>query len=650
MQEWLSSLTILRIAPKPIKPCPMNAPADTASSPSGTGSIRIAILAAIAMGVSLAMRVVGVQDTLPGWPAHDGPLFIALVGGGIPLVWQLLRGALRGEFGSDLLAGISIVTSALVGEPLAGVIVVLMLSGGQVLESYAIRHASSALELLSRRMPQFAHRREGDKTTDIAIDQIQIGDLLSIFPHETSPVDGTVVEGHSTMDESYLTGEPYHVDKAPGAGIISGAINGNAALTIRADKLAIDSRYAKIMEVMRAAESHRPRMRRLADQLGTIYTPLAVAIAVGAWWLSGDPHRFLAVLVTATPCPLLIAIPVAILGGISLCAKRGIVIRDPGVLERIDSCQVAIFDKTGTLTYGRPKLETVAPAGTLTPEQLISWTASLERYSKHPLAEAVVEAARERKLPIYHADAVSELPGQGLSGTVESHLIRVTSRQKLLAGMPEVASQLPPLATGLECVVLVGEQYAGALRFRDEPRADGESFIGHLAPRHHFERVMLVSGDRLEEVEHLAKRVGITEIRAGQTPEQKLELVREITRTKSTLFMGDGINDAPALSAATVGVAFGAQNEVTSEAAGAVILESSLAKVDELIHIGQRMKRIALESAGIGIALSLSAMLFAAAGFITPVTGALIQEAIDVLAVLNALRVPWQTSGLTDYE
>jgi len=628
----------------------MNSATSQTTTGTGTGSIGIAILAAVAIATSLVLQLSGFKELWARLPLYQWPLAVALVGGGIPLVWELARGAMRGEFGSDLLAGISIVTSALVGEPLAGVIVVLMLSGGQVLESYAIRRASSALEMLARRMPQVAHRREGNKTTDIAIDEIQIGDLLSIFPHETSPVDGTVTEGHSTMDESYLTGEPYQVDKAPGAAVISGAINGNSALTIRADKLAIDSRYAKIMEVMRAAENRRPQMRRLADQLGTYYTPLAVAIAIAAWYFSSDPHRFLAVLVTATPCPLLIAIPVAILGGISLCAKRGIVIRDPGVLERIDSCQVAIFDKTGTLTYGRPKLELVAPVGKLTSDQLVSWTASLERYSKHPLAEAVVEAARERKLTISHADAVSELPGQGLSGTVEGHTIRVTSRKKLLLELPDAAGQLPPPAAGLECVVLVEEQYAGTLRFRDEPRPDGRSFIGHLAPRHHFERVMLVSGDRIEEVEHLAKRVGITEVLAGQTPEQKLELVREITRTKTTLFMGDGINDAPALSAATVGIAFGAQNEVTSEAAGAVILESSLAKVDELIHIGQRMKRIALESAGLGIALSLTAMLFAAGGFITPVTGALIQEAIDVLAVLNALRVPWMTSGLTDYE
>lgn len=628
----------------------MNAPATPSVPPTGTGSIGIASLAAVAIAISLGLRVAGEQGEFWGWQWHDWPLFIALVGGGIPLVWELARGAMRGEFGSDLLAGMSIVTSALIGEPLAGVIVVLMLSGGQVLESYAIKRASSALELLARRMPQVAHRLEGDKTVDIPIDQIQIGDLLSIFPHETSPVDGTVTIGHGTMDESYLTGEPYQVDKAPGSAIISGAINGNAALTIRADKLAIDSRYSKIMEVMRAAESRRPRMRRLADRLGTFYTPLALAIAVGAWVYSGNPNRFLAVLVTATPCPLLIAIPVAILGGISLCAKRGIIIRDPGVLERIDTCQVAIFDKTGTLTYGRPKLEKVHPAVNLSTTQLVTWAASLERYSKHPLAEAVVEAAREQGLQLIQPESVSELPGQGLTGSVEGHTISVTSRKKLLAATPEAASQLPAQAAGLECVILIDGHYAGTLQFRDEPRPDGHSFIGHLGPRHHFERVMLVSGDRAEEVHHLARLVGITEVLASQTPEQKLAIVRDITRTHATLFMGDGINDAPALSAATVGIAFGAQNEITSEASGAVILESSLAKVDELIHIGQRMKRIALESAGIGIALSLTAMLFAAGGYITPVTGALIQEAIDVLAVLNALRVPWMTSGLTDYE
>lgn len=616
---------------------------------SSTSSIRIAVLAAVAIVISLILQYLGLDAVVWKWAVFQWPLILALLLGGLPLVWELLNGALHGEFGSDLLAGISIVTSLLVGEPLAGVIVVLMLSGGQVLESYAIRRASSALELLARRMPQYAHRREGTATIDIAIDQIQIGDQLVVFPHETSPVDGTVVEGHGSMDESYLTGEPYQVDKAPGARIISGAINGHTALTVRADRRAIDSRYAKIMGVMRAAENHRPRMRRLADQLGTIYTPLAVLMAITAGVLSSDSRRFLAVLVAATPCPLLIAIPVAILGGISLCARRGIVIRDPGVLERIDTCQVAIFDKTGTLTYGRPHLEAIVPIPEITSEQLIGWTASLERYSKHPLADAVVQAARDRRIPLSQADEVSELPGQGLLGKIAERTIRVTSRKKLQLQHPEAMPLLPPPASGLECVILIDEHYAGTLRFRDEPRPDGRSFIGHLTPQHHFERVMLVSGDRMEEVNYLAQKVGITEVLASQTPEQKLELVREITRTKSTLFMGDGINDAPALSAATVGIAFGAQNEITSEAAGAVILESSLVKVDELLHIGQRMKRIALESAGVGIGLSLTAMVFAALGYITPVTGALIQEAIDVLAVLNALRVPWQTQHLTDY-
>lgn len=518
------------------------------------------------------------------------------------------------------------------------------------MESYAVRRASAALELLALRMPQIAHREREGVTTDIRLDEIEIGDRLIVFPLETCPVDGTVVAGHGSMDESYLTGEPYRVDKAPGATVISGAVNGQAAISIRADRLANDSRYAKIMEVMQKAEGERPRMRRLADALGGYFTPLAVAIAIAAWVWSGDSRRFLAVLVTATPCPLLIAIPVAILGGISLCARRGIVIRDPGVLERITTCQVAIFDKTGTLTFGKPTLKDVLPAEGISADRLLAWCASLERYSKHPLAEAVVQAARERGIVPLEAESVSEAPGRGLMGTVEGRQVRVTSRKKLLAESPEAASLAPTTEAGLECVVLVDERYAGTLRFLDEPRPDSRSFVSHLAPSHRFERVLLLSGDRQEEVDRLARRVGIQEALAGQSPEQKLAMIREISKTKATLFLGDGVNDAPALAAATVGIAFGAGHEITAEAAGAAILESSLAKVDELIHIGGRLKRIALESAVLGVGLSALAMLIAAAGWLSPVEGAIFQETIDVLAVFNALRVPLGFDHRSDFD
>jgi len=611
---------------------------------------RIAVLAILAIACHLLLRFAGqTQSTLLGLALFDLPLILALALGGVPLVLELLLKLLRREFGSDLLAGISIITSVLLGEYLAGALVVLMLSGGGALEAYAVRSASSVLAALARRLPSAAHRKQDGHVADVALAAIAIGDTLVVFPHEICPVDGTVVEGHGVMDESYLTGEPYQMSKAPGSNVLSGAVNGAAALTIRADRLAVDSRYAKIMEVMRASEQGRPRLRRLGDQLGAIYTPVAVTVALIAWALSHDPTRFLAVLVVATPCPLLIAIPVAIIGAVSLAARRGIIIRDPAVLEKIDSCRTAIFDKTGTLTYGQPRLTELMPGQGWEEREVLTLVAALERYSKHPLSGAIMAAARKAGLALPPASAVSEPPGQGLVGTVSGRIIEVTSRKKALARIPELGSELPATAGGLECIILIDARYAATLRFRDEPRADCASFVHHLGPRHHFDRVMLVSGDRESEVRYLADRVGIVEVHAGQTPEQKLEIVRTETRKANTVYLGDGINDAPALTAATVGIAFGQNSDVTSEAAGAVILESSLGKVDEFLHISGRLRTIALQSALGGMALSLIGMMIAAAGYLPPVAGAILQEVIDVAAVVNALRMAIPPTRLTDY-
>jgi heavy metal translocating P-type ATPase len=485
---------------------------------------------------------------------------------------------------------------------------------------------------------------------DVPLAEVRVGDTLVVFPHESCPVDGTVLEGHGVMDESYLTGEPYLLSKTPGSAVLSGAVNGETALTIRADKLAVDSRYARIMEVMRASEQRRPRLRRLGDQLGAFYTPLAVAIALLAWAASGESVRFLAVLVVATPCPLLIAIPVAIIGAISLSARRGVVIKDPAVLEKIDTCRTAIFDKTGTLTYGQPTLTALAPAPGFAEPDVLALVASLERYSKHPLAGAVLKAARERGIALQDASEISEPPGQGLRGTVAGRAVQITSRKQVLAQRPELDRELPPVVAGMECVVLIDGRYAATLRFRDQPRAEGASFVHHLRPRHSFDRVMIVSGDRESEVRYLADQVGITEVHAGQSPEQKLQIVRQETRRANTVFLGDGINDAPALTAATVGIAFGQHSDITAEAAGAVIMDTSLEKVDEFLHISRRLRAIALQSAAGGMALSLLGMVVAAVGYLPPVAGAITQEVIDVLVVLNALRMAFPPRTLTDYE
>jgi heavy metal translocating P-type ATPase len=576
------------------------------------------------------------------------PLLITLIVGGLPQLYDLLRKLLKREFGSDLLGGVSIITSVLLGEYLAGSIIVLMLAGGEALESYALRSASSVLAALAKRMPSIAHRKVGAEIADVALAEIAIGDALVIYPHEICPADGEVTEGHGVMDESYLTGEPFQITKTTGSTVISGAINGETALTIRTTKVAADSRYAKIMEVMRESESKRPQLQRLGDQLGAIYTPVALVVALVAWFLSGDSLRFLAVLVIATPCPLLLGIPIAIISSISLCARRAVIVKSPVVLEQIAGCRTAIFDKTGTLTYGEPKLTEQLIATGLDQKEVLTLVASLERYSKHPLSRAIIAAAKEQGLTLPEARDVSEQPGQGLRGTVSGHQLQITSRNKLIPQNLPGTDQLPPIAGGLECVVVLDGHYAAALRFRDAPRAESRSFVNHLGPKHHFDRVMIISGDRESEVRYLAEQVGITEVHAQKSPEEKLAIVRAETAKAKTLYVGDGINDAPAMMAATVGMAIGQNSDVTAEAAGVVIMDNSLKKVDEFMHISRRMRVIALQSAVGGMVLSLIGMAFAAAGQLSPVSGAIAQEIIDVLAVLNALRAAFPPKVIHD--
>lgn len=579
----------------------------------------------------------------------DAPLWVCLALGGLPLVWDLAVKAFRREFGSDLLGGFSIVTSILLGEYLAGAIIVLMLSGGEALEAYALRSASSVLEALARRMPSVAHRRGSDgRLEDVALDVISVGDRLIVYPHEICPVDGEVVEGHGVMDESYLTGEPFRITKTMGSAVLSGAINGESALTIQATQRAEDSRYARIMAVMRESEATRPQLRRLGDQLGAFYTPLAVGIALAAWLLSGEPLRFLAVLVIATPCPLLIGIPVAIIGSISLCARRAIIVKSPLTLEQVARCRTAIFDKTGTLTYGAPSLTEVVVGEGFEEDAVLRLAAAVERYSKHPLAGAIVAAADQKRLALPEPSAVREHPGEGLRAEVDGHQVFITSRKKLRGGLVEAAPPLPAKSGGLECIIVVDDRFAAAYRFRDAPRADSGNFMRHLGPRHQFERLMIVSGDQESEVRYLAEEVGIEEIYAEKSPEEKLAIVREETARARTLYVGDGINDAPAMMAATVGMAIGQGSDVTAEAAGVVVMDNTLLKIDEFLHISRRMRSIALQSAVGGMALSVIGMGLAALGYLSPVQGAVCQEVIDVLAVLNALRAAWPPRTLSD--
>ncbi len=605
----------------------------------------IACFSAAAIIAHLFQKYYLVTDTF----ISNMPLLIALVVGGLPLIYELILKALRKEFGSDLLAGIAIITSLLLDEYLAGTIVVFMLSGGEALESYALLSASSVLRALAGRLPANAHLRKDGQMVDIPIQNIQIGDQLAIFPHETCPVDGVVSEGYGGMDEAYLTGEPFKVTKTVGSNVISGAINGDATLIITASSRSEDSRFAKIMQVMKDSEQSRPQLRRLGDQLGAYYTPLALTISLLAWWLSADSSRFLSVLVIATPCPLLIAIPVAIIGSISLCARRAIIVKSPIVLEQIGACRTAIFDKTGTLTYGMPALIEILVSSGASSERVLQMAASLEQYSKHPLAEAILEKAKALHLPLLPASQVHEPPGQGLKGVIDNQEVMITSRRKAIAEQVAGLENMSDQAIGLECVVIIAGVYSGTFRFRDAPRAESEHFVKHLKPRHAFNKLIILSGDRKSEVEYLAREVGISDVLAEQSPEQKLAIVRQETKQAKTLYVGDGINDAPAMMAATVGVALGKNSDVTLEAAGVVVLDNSLQKVDEFIHISQRMRNIALQSAVGGMALSVTGMALAAFGYLTPVQGAIGQELIDIVAVLNALRAAWPPKVTHDF-
>ncbi|MEN9845897.1 MAG: hypothetical protein RIS36_1044 [Pseudomonadota bacterium] len=593
-------------------------------------NVTIATAAIVAIAITVTLRYgIGVAPAVADWP-----VLAVLVGGGAALVLNLIIAMLKGEFGSDLLAGISIVTSVVLGEYIAGALVVLMLSGGTALEEHAMRRASSVLDALAKRMPSIAHRRHDVNMVDISAEDVRAGDELVVLPHELCPVDGVVLEGRSSMDESYLTGEPYRISKTPGCEVISGAINGEGALIIRASQEAKDSRYAKIMQVMDISRQKRPRLRRLADSLGALYTPIAVAIAVLAWWISGEAQRFLAVLVVATPCPLIIAIPVAIIGAISWSAKRGIIIKDPIALERARMCEVLITDKTGTLTIGEPRLVEIEAIG-VTQNEALRLAASIERYSKHPLAQPVIQAAEERHLVLSDPSDVQEVPGRGLVGIVAGRKVTITGRR---AVDREVSKAFTAAASGLECLILIDDQPSAVFRFQDEARPESKDFVMHLGPQHNFKEIILLSGDRDEEVRYLARQLHISKVFSGKSPEEKVAIVREETKLAQTLYLGDGINDAPALTAATVGVAFGPRSDITSEAAGAVILEPSLRKMDQFLHISSHMRRVALQSAVGGMALSVGGMLLAATGHLAPVGGALLQELIDLMAVGNALR------------
>lgn len=556
---------------------------------------------------------------------------------------ELCENIFKREFSSDFLAGISVVTAVLLHEYWAAILVVFMLSGGQSLERLAMKNASAVLQALAARMPHRARRKSDGGIEEVSLDDIQIGDLIEVHPHDICPVDGVVVTGRSSMDEAFLTGEPYHMPKVEGSTVISGAINGEGLLTIRASAVARDSRYQRIATVIEQQATRKVPIRRIADALAGWYTPFGLIVAIAAGAISGDPVRFLAVLVVATPCPLLIGIPICIIGAISSAARRGIIIRDPRALETTATCSAMILDKTGTLTVGMPTVTSIERFNGWDEPSLLPLLLSVEHYSKHPLGGAVVTFATSLGYTPLEVTSVSEQAGTGLHGFVGSHHIAIGKRSLLVdAGVVD----LPPPA-GPECAVLIDDMPAALITFRDVPRKESRPFVEHLAEHHGITNVMLLSGDRDTEAQYLASLVGITSARGGLSPEEKLITLEEVLKHQRTIFIGDGINDAPALQAATVGIGLGTKSDILTESADVIVLDPSLERVDAFLHLSHRVRAIALQTGIGGIALSILGMTAAAFGFLPPVLGACVQEAIDLAAIINALRTtsPRMTEG-----
>jgi heavy metal translocating P-type ATPase len=551
---------------------------------------------------------------------------------------QMVQRFRRGTVGIDVLAIVAIVSTVLVGEFLASIIIVLMVSGGKALEDFAQGRARRELDALLDREPQVAHRTQpgSDRIDDITAAEVLVGDTILVRSGEVVPVDGELVSASAAFDESSLTGESLPVTRLAGDTVLSGSVNGVTAATITATTLARDSQFQAIVALVQSASSNRAPVVRLADRYAIPFTVTSLLIGAVAWIVSGDPVRFAEVLVLATPCPLLLAAPVAFMGGMSRAARRGIIVKGGGVLETLARVRTAVFDKTGTLTIGAPTITRVLPREPWDEDQLLTRVASAEIFSSHVLAASLVAAAVDRGLLLVPAENTSEVAAQGVSATVAGHRIDVGTLAFATAAASE--TEAVALEAGeLAIYVAIDGHFAGTVVARDPVRANARATITQLGVLGVRETVML-TGDARATAAHVASALGISRFTADCLPVDKVNAVREIT-SRPVLMVGDGVNDAPVLAAADVGIAMGARGATAaSESAGAVILLDDISVVALAVRIGQDTVRIALQSIWLGIALSIGLMLIAAFGVIPATLGAGIQEVVDLATILNALR------------
>ncbi|MET9849676.1 heavy metal translocating P-type ATPase [Streptomyces ossamyceticus] len=558
----------------------------------------------------------------------------------VPAVGWVLAALRRGHTGVDLIAVLALGGTLAVGEYLAGALIALMLATGRTLEAAAQRRASHDLRALLEHAPRSAHRRTDTGVATVPLGEVAVGDLLVVRPGEVVPVDGRVVSAAAVLDESVLTGEPLQVERALDEGVRSGVVNAGGAFELRATATEQDSTYAGIVRLAQQAGAESAPVVRLADRYAAWFLPLSLVVAGLAWLISGSAIRAVAVLVVATPCPLLLAAPVAIVSGLSRASRLGVVIRDGGALENLGRARTLLLDKTGTLTRGRPRVLDVTAAPGLKPAEVLRLAASVDQYSPHVLAQAIVDTARERGLELTAPTDVTEEPGRGATGTVDGHRVsigRLAPADARPAWSKAVDNRALLDGAAVAWLTLDG-QPAGAVLLRDPLRHDAPRTLRHLRSAG-IERLLMLTGDRAAPAREVGAVLGLDGVRAELTPADKVAAVRAERERAVTVMVGDGVNDAPALAAADIGVAMGARGSTaSSEAADVVLTTDRVDRLADAVTIAQRARRIAVQSALGGMLMSLAAMAAAAVGLLPPAAGALLQEGIDVAVILNALR------------
>jgi heavy metal translocating P-type ATPase len=564
----------------------------------------------------------------------------------IPLGFDAMRTLLRRDLGVDLIALLAMAAALALGEAVAGAVVGLMLAGGNALEAYASGRARRELRLLIERAPRVALVHGADGIAEIPVDEVAEGDVVLVRSGEVIPVDGVVVGGTAVVDEAALTGEPLPSSIPAGGSVRSGSVNAGAPFDVHAVRPAAESAYAAMVRMVEGAQREKAPFARLADRYAGVFLPVTLLVAGGAWGVSGDAVRALAVLVVATPCPLILAAPVALVAGMSRAAHRGVVVKGAGVMERLGAARTVLLDKTGTLTLGEPVVERVVSFASRSEAELLALAATLEQISTHVVGAAIVRAAHERALPLGFPFGAREIPGEGVEGRVDGTLVQVGGAHWLASqgasglerGNEILAGSSNGHAVGFVAVSHVVE---GAIVLADTVRPDAAAMIEALR-RAGVSNVVMATGDRAEAAEEISRRLGIDRVYARQGPADKVALVRALQASPETspvVMVGDGINDAPALAAADVGIAMGSAGAtVASETADAVVLVDRVDRVADAIHFGRRSLAIARQSVLAGMGLSLVAMVVAAFGLIPPVFGAILQEGIDVAVIANALR------------